>query len=86
VSIVYAILESPHRWVILAGIFATSGLVGAMAFLAWGWNVWLARVWIIAGLALAAYCLVRLLLQVKEQVDEAADASTRDRRPISQDS
>jgi heme/copper-type cytochrome/quinol oxidase subunit 3 len=79
-TIVYAILESPHRWAILAGIAATSGLVGAMAILAWDWSVWLARVWVLAGLVVAAYFMVRLVLEWKEQVDEGAEAGTRDRK------
>jgi hypothetical protein len=86
VSIVYAVLESPHRWSILAGVSATGGLVGAMAFLAWGWSVWLARVWVVAGLAVAAYCLVRLVLQWKEQVDEATNLAPREKGSVSQDS
>ena len=79
-TIIYAILESPHRWAILAGISATAGLVGAMAIIAWDWSLWFARIWILTGLALAAYFLVRLILQWKAQVDEAASAAAMNNR------
>jgi hypothetical protein len=80
VTIIYAVLESPHRWAILAGISATAGLVGAMAIIAWDWSLWFARIWILTGLALAVYCLVRLLLQWKAQIDEAASDGARNTR------
>jgi hypothetical protein len=81
VNIVYTVLESPNRWSILAALSSIAGLVGAIVIITYAWSVWLARIWLLAGLAIAAYCLVRLLLQFKAQVDEAV----REQRPKTED-
>ena len=70
--VVYAILESPHRWSILAGISLGAGILGAVIIIAYGWSHWLARIWFLAGLAIALYCAVSLLLQLKAEIDAAA--------------
>jgi hypothetical protein len=62
VNPIYAILESPHRWLILAGLSFLAGLLGTMMMLAYAWPHWLARVWFLIGLALAIYFLVQAFL------------------------
>lgn len=56
---IYAIMESPHRWLILAGIAFLAGTVGAMMMLAYAWPHWLDRLWLLAGLAATAGLLIQ---------------------------
>ena len=62
---VYAILESKHRWLSLAGISFTAGCVGAMMMLALTWSHGVARTWLYLGIVLAIYFCVRAFLEWK---------------------
>lgn len=74
----YTIMESPHRWLILAGIAFVAGAVGAMMMLAYAWPHWLARIWLLAGLVISVGFLVRALLDWKRSVE--AELETEQRR------
>lgn len=65
---VYSIMESRHRWLILAGIAFLAGLFGAIEMLALVWPHMVARVWLLAFLALSLYLLVRAVLDWKQRV------------------
>ena len=67
---IYAILEHPHHWLILAGISFAAGLLGAMAMLAWGWAHWFDEAWLLVGSALTLYFLVRAFLEWKASVGD----------------
>ena len=47
---IYAVIESPYRWLILAGIAFLVGTFGAMAMLAYAWPHTIDRIWLVAGL------------------------------------
>ena len=66
---VYAIMESRHRWLILAGLSFGAGCFGAMAMLADGWSHTLARVWLYAGLLVAIYFVVRAVLDWNSRLE-----------------
>lgn len=55
----YTVMESRHRWSILAGLSFGAGCLIAMMMLAYGWAHWLARLWLLAGIVVALYCLAR---------------------------
>lgn len=65
---VYSIMESRHRWLILAGIAFLAGIFGAIEMLALVWPHMVARVWLLAFLALTVYFLVRAVLDWKRRV------------------
>lgn len=65
---VYSIMESPHRWLILAGISFLAGCLGAIEMLALVWPHVIARIWLLAFLALTVYFLVRAFLDWKNQL------------------
>ena len=69
---IYTIMESQHRWSILAAIAFGAGCLGAMMMLAYAWPHPLALIWLLAGVAACAYCLIRALLQWREGVELAA--------------
>lgn len=78
---IYAILESPHRWLILAGVSFLAGCIGAMTMLAFAWNRAIPRVWLYLALALTLYFAVRAFLQWKSETEAALAATdTRARR------
>jgi hypothetical protein len=62
-------MESPYRWLILAGLAFGAGCIGAMAMIAYGWPHLLPRLWLVAGLVLTAAFLVLALLQWKAAVE-----------------
>jgi hypothetical protein len=57
----YAIMESRHRWLILAGLSFGAAFLGAIMMLAWHWPHLLIQVWFYAGAALAVGFLVQAL-------------------------
>lgn len=60
---IYSLLESPHKWLILAGLAFGVALVGAMAMLAFVWPHWLAKAWFYVGLVATLYFLARAFLK-----------------------
>ena len=72
---VYAILESPHRWSILAGISGLAACLGAIVMIGYGWPYTLARVWFYAGLAAVVFFLVRAVMEWKSAVEESIYAT-----------
>lgn len=83
---VYAIMESPHRWLILAGIAFLAGTVGAMMMLAYSWPHWLDRLWLLAGLVATVGLLVQAAREwlVSGDGDRDVDGATL-RRPHASD-
>jgi membrane protein implicated in regulation of membrane protease activity len=75
VNAYYSILESRHRWLILAAIAFAAATVGAIVMLAYGWPHTLVRVWFYAGALLTVYLLVRAFLQWKESVEQEIEES-----------
>jgi hypothetical protein len=62
VNPIYAMLESPHRWLILAGLSFLAALLGTMMMLAYTWPHWLARTWLYATLVITVYFLAQAFL------------------------
>ncbi len=71
-SSVYAILESPHKWLILAGIAFTAACVGAIMMLALTWQHGVARAWFYVLFVATLYFLVRAFLDWKRGAETAA--------------
>jgi len=69
VNPLYTVMESRHRWSILAGLSFGAGCLIAMMVLAYGWAHWLARLWLLAGIVVALYCLARGFLWWKQAAD-----------------
>ena len=69
---VYTVLESPHRWLILAGSTFVAALAGGMAMIAWNLPHWVPRFWFYAGFFVTVYCLVEAYLDWR-QVSPTAD-------------
>lgn len=65
----YTVMESRHRWSILAGLSFSAGCLIAMMTLAYGWPHWLARLWLLAGIVVALYCLARGFLVWKHAAE-----------------
>jgi len=59
VNPLYTVMESRHRWSILAGLSFGAGCLIAMMMLAYGWPHWLARLWLLTGIVVSLYCLAR---------------------------
>jgi hypothetical protein len=55
----YAIMESRHRWLILAGLSFGSALVGAIMMLAWNWPHPFIQAWFYLGAALTVTFLIQ---------------------------
>lgn len=70
-SIRYSIAESPYRWLILAGISITAGLIGTMLMLAFAWPHIVASIWLWASLFLTAAFLVAALVEWKNRIEES---------------
>lgn len=82
-NIPYAILESRHRWLILAGLSFLAGILGAIAMLAFDWPHPLAEAWLYAALAATAALLLTAFVQWKNEIEaaiHAADAAEARRR------
>jgi hypothetical protein len=84
VNPIYSILESSHRWLILAGISFTAACVGAIAMLAYGWSHTLDRAWFYAGAILALYFLIRAFMSWTETVRSASSNELTRRRPLAE--
>jgi uncharacterized membrane protein len=76
-NIRYSIIESPHRWSILAGITAVVTLVGTMAIIIYDWSHVFARVFFYAGLGITLVFLIMALLEWKDRVQEERDRDER---------
>lgn len=76
---IYAILESPHRWLILAGLSALACLLGTIMMLAYDAPHWLARVWFYLALAITLYFLVQALLDWRSGLPEPIERSEADK-------
>jgi hypothetical protein len=87
VNPIYAIMESPHRWLILAGIAFVAGTFGAVAMLAYVWPHGLIEVWLVACLLATVALLLRALLEWKrrEEADLLAEERRSARKLASQD-
>lgn len=68
---VYSIQESPHRWLIWAGIAFLVATFGAMFMLAYHVPHPVERAWLAVFLIAALVCLVLALRQWKREVDAA---------------
>jgi len=77
VNPVYGILESPHRWIILAGLSFLAACVGAIAMMGYGWSHTVAQIWFYAGFVTAVVCLGRSILQWKRAVEAALAAQEK---------
>jgi len=71
VNPIYSILESPHRWLILASLAFGAGVVGAIVMIVYDWPHDLARVWFYASLVVTLYCVGRGLISWKQAVEPA---------------
>jgi fatty acid desaturase len=71
----YSIMESRHRWLILAAIAFAAASVGAIVMLAYGWSHTLVRVWFYAGALVTVYFLVQAFLHWKESVEQEIEES-----------
>jgi hypothetical protein len=69
-NIRYTVMESPHRWLILAGITALVTLLGTITILVYAWSHLFGRVFFYAGFALTAAFLLLALLDWKDAVQE----------------
>jgi len=69
VNPLYTVMESRHRWSILAGLSFSAGCLIAMMTLAYGWAHWLARLSLLAGIVVALYCLARGFLRWKQAAE-----------------
>lgn len=65
----YTVMESRHRWSILAGLSFGAACLIAMMMLAYGWAHWLARLLLLAGIVVALYCLARGFLLWKQAAE-----------------
>jgi threonine/homoserine/homoserine lactone efflux protein len=74
---IYALMESRHRWLILASMSFGAGTLGAVMFLAWGWSHGFDRLWFYLGLVGAVYFLWRAFQQWKEGIAYPTDEQTR---------
>lgn len=74
---VYSILESPHRWTILAGLSILAAVIGAIAMMAYGWPHTVELIWFYAGLAATLFFLARALIGWKTSVEAALNAAER---------
>jgi 4-hydroxybenzoate polyprenyltransferase len=72
----YTILESPHRWLILAGISFTAGFFGAIMMIAYTWPHAASRIWFYAGMIVALYFLARAFWDWKQRTEAAIRADT----------
>jgi hypothetical protein len=68
VNTVYAILESPHRWLILAGIAFTTACVGAIMMMAFTWQHAVELVWFYLFFVATLYFLARALWEWKVRI------------------
>jgi uncharacterized membrane protein len=80
VNLVYAILESPHRWSILAGLSFAAACVGAIAMLAWGWSHTLELLWFYAGFFCSLFFATRGFLEWKDRASAALEQASGTRR------
>lgn len=55
----YAVMESRHRWLILAGLSFGAAFVGAIMMLAWNWPHVFIQVWFYVGAALTVVFLAQ---------------------------
>lgn len=76
-SIRYTIAESPHRWLILAGIAFAADLTGTIFILAFRWAHTAARVWLYAGLIVTLSFLVLAALDWKRRADQFIERDDR---------
>jgi membrane protein implicated in regulation of membrane protease activity len=74
---IYAIRESPYRWLILAGIALLLGMFGAMFMLAYVWPHWLARLWLWASLIATAGLLIVAAVDWKRRVEQEREMEER---------
>jgi hypothetical protein len=70
VNPVYAILESPHRWSILASAAFVTGIAGAIVIITYNWSHWFGRVWFIVWFVASLFFVARLVLDWKNRVAE----------------
>jgi hypothetical protein len=71
------ILESPHRWSILAGLSLLIGAVGAIVMLTYAWPHGLAQAWFYIWFAAALYFGLRAFLDWKRVLDTPESADRR---------
>lgn len=83
-SLVYPILESPHRWAILAGISMVAACAGAIMIMGYGWPHQLALIWFVTGFLATLFFLTRSawdwLLRVQAAL-QVAEAQRPEHRP-----
>lgn len=74
---VYSLLESPHRWSILAGLAFLTGCVGAIAMIAYGWSHTLAQLWFYLGAIATAVFLLMAFIQWRSEIEVLLQQSSR---------
>ena len=67
---IYSIMESPHRWLILAGLVFLLAMLGAIAMLAYAWPHAVARVWLWIGIVVTLGFLIQAVRDWKRRVEE----------------
>lgn len=72
---VYTIMESPHRWLILAALSLAIGAIGAMAMIAYTWPHWLARAWLYLGILATLSFLVSAFVEWQRTPQEESSDS-----------
>jgi hypothetical protein len=70
-------MESPHRWLILAGIALLAGMLGAIAMLAYAWPHAIARIWLWAGIIVTLALLVQALRDWKQRTEARLELEER---------
>jgi NADH:ubiquinone oxidoreductase subunit 6 (subunit J) len=66
----YSIMESPHRWLILAGITFGADVLTSMVMLIHDFSHGFIQIWVYAGLIMTIYFLARAFLEWKQDVEE----------------
>ena len=77
----YTIMESPHRWLILAGISFAAGMLGAIMMIAYTWPHTASRIWFYAGTLAALYFLARAFWDWKKRAETVLQSSEDETRP-----
>lgn len=83
-NIRYSIMESPHRWLILAGITGLVTLLGTMTILVYAWSHVFGRVFFYAGFAVTIAFLLLALLDWKDRVQDEMAREEGSRAPRSE--
>lgn len=73
----YSIMESPHRWWILAALSLGAAVVGTIFIFAFEWSHVIARIWLYAGLLLTLLFLILGVVDWKARMEAAIEEAER---------